>query len=288
MREDFILRWQVDFLRADKRLKKSSKTGMPATTLAPAPTATPAAEENAVPAAVPPVPGLRPVSWHSALTFDLDLPGAGGAGWRALYTRAGRPVIAERPFGTAGGRLIMVSDPYFFSNEALRTEPHPALLALLAGPCPRLIFDETHLGVSENPGMMTLARRYHLEGALAALAVLALLFLWKSLVSLVPPPIPGAAAETGPDAGSFVPGRDSGEGFVNLLRRGVAPRDLLATCIAQWRVSNALPGVRAPSAGVTGILEAIAGAESGKPARRRAYAAAYQAMCAALKRRGGG
>ena len=272
-REDLSLRWQVDFHRA--RIINDKKTGKAAS---PEPAAPPL-EETAVP-----VQGLSanlgPIPWHTTVDFDLTTPEAKTAGWRALYTRSKRPVIVSRPFGTAGGELILVSDPYFFSNEALRKEPQPALIATLIGPCRRIIFDETHLGIAENPGIMTLARRYHLQGTLAALVVLALLFLWKNMVSLVPPP------PAGNTAGNYVPGRDSSEGFVNLLRRGVPARDLLGVCLTQWRTANALPGGRAPSAEIAARLSAIAEAEAVQPLHRRSVVAAYHAMCAALKRRG--
>lgn len=268
-KQDLVLRWHMDFHRA-----ASSKKGTP-----PLPAST---NETAIP--VPGLPDdLKPVTWHTAVDFDLDAPAAKAAGWHALYTRAGRPVIVARPFGTDGGELLLVSDPYFFSNESLRNEPHPELLSRLIGPCRRIIFDETHLGVAEKPGMMTLARRYHLQGTLYALALLAILFLWKNMVSLVPPPPPGEEVTT---PGNFVTGRDSAEGFVNLLRRGVPAKELLKMCLTQWRTSGALPGGRAPGAELVARLDAIAEAEAAKPVHRRSAVAAYQAMCSAIKRRG--
>ncbi len=274
-REDLATRWQVDFHRT--RMISDKKAGKAAS---PEPVPPPL-EETAVPAQGSSA-NLGPIPWHTTVDFDLATPEAKTAGWRALYTRSKRPVIVSRPFGTAGGELILVSDPYFFSNEALRKEPQPALIATLIGPCQRIIFDETHLGIAENPGIMTLARRYHLQGTLAALVVLALLFLWKNMVSLVPP------SPAGDPAGGFVPGRDSSEGFVNLLRRGVPTRDLLQTCLTQWKTANALPGGRAPSAEVAARLNAIVEAEAAQPLHRRSVVAAYHTMCAVLKRRGVG
>lgn len=274
VKDDLAERWHVDFLRTDDR-KDAGKPGTK-------PPAEPL-DETAVP--VPGMAaGLQPVTWHSVVSFDLDAPATKKAGWRALYTRSKHPVIVARPFGSAGGELVLVGDPYFFSNEALRKEPRPGLIAALVGRCRRVIFDETHLGVAEKPGLMTLARRYHLQGALAALAVLAVLFLWKNMVSLVPPPAAESAGAS--PEGNFVTGRDSAEGFVNLLRRGVPARDLLKTCLAQWRAANALPGSRSPGAEVESRLNAIAAEEAARPVHRRSAVTAYRAMCAVLKRRG--
>lgn len=273
---DLTYRWNVDFRRKD--LSKEKDPAKPGKQDVPAPL-----EEAAHP--LPGLPGeLKAVTWHTAVDFDLTAHDAAKAGWRALYARSGRPVIVSRPFGQAGGELILVTDPYFFSNEALNKEAHPSLLAALVGPCRRLIFEETHLGVAEEPGMMTLARRYHLGGALAALAVLAVLFLWKNMVGLLPPAVNTAVD---PETGSYVSGRDSGEGFVNLLRRGVTGRDLLKTCLTQWRAANTLPGGRRPGPELNARLEEIVAAEAARPVHRRSPAAAYRAICAALKRRGG-
>ena len=263
--EDPVERWGIDFRRTAK---------VPAR--APSP-AGPDDQDLARPVPGGPADDDAAVSWHSVLDFDLDTPAARAAGWHALYRRAGRPVVVARPVGDRGGELILASDSYFLSNEALRAEPRPALLAALVGPARRVVFDETHLGITEQPGMMTLARRYHLQGALGALGVLAVLFIWRNVVSLVPPPVPagGAARETA------VTGRDAAAGFLNLLRRGVSPRELIAVCLAQWQQS---PGPRAPDAAAIERLRALAGAEAARPVNRRSPATAYRAMCAAAQR----
>jgi hypothetical protein len=92
-----------------------------------------------------------------------------------------------------------------------------------------VIFDEAHLGVTETPGMATLMRRYRLQWFVAALIVLAILFIWKNSVSLVPA-IDSASAD-------YIAGKDAAAGFINLLRRGIPPQDLLALCFARWKAS---------------------------------------------------
>ena len=271
---DLAARWDLDFHRE----KPSSGRGRPAAT--PSPDAT-----QAIP--VRPADG-PPVAWHTAVDFQLDTPAARRAGWHALYRRDGRPVIVARPYGTAGGELILVSDTYFLSNEGLHEAASPELLAALVGPARTVLFDESHLGISEHPGLMTLARRYRLQGALAALGLLAALFVWRNALSLLPPrPADARAAGDAP-----VAGRDAAAGFLNLLRRGVAPRDLPALCVAQWR-QHLPPGAggaaaearhRATPANVARLEEVLAGTGATRTADRRSPAALYREMCARLRR----
>jgi hypothetical protein len=59
------------------------------------------------------------------------------------------------------------------------------------------------------------------------LALVAALFLWRSASSLLPPR--ALLSEEG------VTGRDSLEGMTALLRRGIAEKELMQTCYAEWR-----------------------------------------------------
>ncbi len=286
---DLIRRWGVDFRRVENRketiaatlLKRVAKPFAPPN---PTPAPTPAKESLAVGKTAVPVPGgmlsdAGAAPWHTALDFDVETREAKAAGWHALYRRDGQPVIVARPYGVRGGELVLASDSYFLSNEALRAEPCPGLLAGLVGKGRRLLFDESHFGVQENPGLMTLARRYGLQGALAATGLLVGLFIWRNVLSLVPPPPASAEALL---AGSTVTGRDSAAGFLNLVKRGVPPRDLMGVCLAQWQGGA---GGRAPEAAVVERLRAVAEEETMRPARQRSPAAAYRAMCAAVRNR---
>jgi Domain of unknown function (DUF4350) len=161
------------------------------------------------------------ISWHSSRTFtDLD------PAWTVLYARDGAAVLIERRVGR--GTLVLSSDTYPFSNEAMLKERHAPLLARLLGSAPRILFDETHLGVAERRGIADLARRYRLGGVLAGLMVLAGLFLWRAAAGLLPPrPDPGDG--TGP-----VAGRGAAAGLVTLLRRGIRPGRILDVCLEEW------------------------------------------------------
>ncbi len=219
------------------------------------------------------------VPWHSVVDFRTGTVLAVASRWHSLYKRRGQPVIVARPFGTAGGELVLVGDSYFLSNEGLRNDPSPAVLAALVGDGRRVIFDESHLNIREQPGLMTLARRYRLQGALASVALLVALFVWRNLVSLVPLR-PGT--ESGSLAGEdTVRGHSADTGYLNLLRRSVRPRDLPAVCLAQWETGSAgAPTAARPVERVRAVVEQ----ETSQPARKRSPAAAvYRAMCAAAK-----
>ena len=119
----------------------------------------------------------RLISWHSAGYFT-DLTNK----WRTVYKWKQQPVIIERPFGA--GSLVLSADSYFLSNEAMRKERHAECLAWILGNSREIIFDETHLGVEEHPGIAGLMRRYNLEGMIAGLLLVAGLFVWKNSATL--------------------------------------------------------------------------------------------------------
>lgn len=163
------------------------------------------------------------LDWHSGLVFtNLD------AKWRVIYARGTNPVVIERRFGR--GSVVLATDSYFVSNEAMWRARHPELLAWLVGPAQHAVFDEAHLGVVETSGVAGLLRKYRLSGVVGALLLLAGLFIWKNSLSLVPSP----KAETRED---FVPGKDAAAGFVNLLRRNIPPAKILDVCFEEWTKS---------------------------------------------------
>lgn len=133
--------------------------------------------------------------------------------WKVLATVNEDVMIAERRFGQ--GSIVVVTDSYFASNEALLKEPSPAFLAWLVGNRRQVIFDETHLGTAESPGIMTLALRYHLQGFFFAGLVLFALYVWQSSTSLVPPD------ENLESASNHVSGHGATAGLISLLRRGI-------------------------------------------------------------------
>lgn len=151
--------------------------------------------------------------------------------WHILYGREQHPVLVTRSLGQ--GSIILSADTYLFSNEALRSERHTALLTWILATSRTIVFDETHLGSQEETGVMTLIRKYRLHGALLGFLVLALLFVWQHTTSLVPPLV--EAAETA--CGDTVAGHSTHASLVNLLQRHIARDDLLQVCLTEWRKS---------------------------------------------------
>jgi hypothetical protein len=166
--------------------------------------------------------GDRMITWKSSLYFDELNPA-----WKVLATRNDKAAVIEKAFGN--GTLILSSDSFFLSNEDLRIEQHPEFLTTLFGMHSRIIFDEVHLGVSQEPGLSTLIRKYHLEGVcLGALLVLTL-FVWKNAFPLIPPVTPINEA--------LMTGKDEASGLGNLLRKNISSKSVLRTCYDQWKAS---------------------------------------------------
>ncbi len=127
---------------------------------------------------------------------------------------------------------MLSADSYYFSNEALRSEPHPELLAWITGKNMRVVFDESHFGIQKNPGIASLARKYRLHGFFLGIIVLAVLFVWKNSVYFVPP-LTDRSGETN----DVVSEKDHRKGLISLLRRNIRTQDILKLCIREWKKS---------------------------------------------------
>jgi len=207
------------------------------------------------------------IGWHSGLVFtNLD------SRWRVIYARGPNPVVVERRFGR--GTVVMATDSYFLSNEAMWRARHPELLAWFVGPAAHAVFDEAHLGLVETSGMAVLMRKYRLHGVIGALLALAGLFIWKNSLSLVPPPKAALRKD-------FIAGKDAAGGFVNLLRRNIPPAKVLEVCFEEWTRSL----TRAGSHTIAGVDRAaeIMEAENGRAPRQRDPVQTYNQIAIALK-----
>jgi hypothetical protein len=212
------------------------------------------------------LPLPQKLDWHSGLIFtNCD------SSWRTIYARGTNAVVIERKFGK--GSVVMATDSYFVSNEAMEKDRHADLLTWLVGSNKNVVFDEAHFGVVETSGVAMLIRKYRLHGLVAGLILLAGLFIWRNSTSLVPP-------HADERREIFIAGKDSASGFVNLLRRSIAPRDLLATCLAEWKKSVA-PAGKFPSARLQ-QAETIFQSENSLPDRDRNPIEAYKKISRSL------
>lgn len=210
----------------------------------------------------------RLLDWHSGMIFtNCD------AAWRTIYARGTNAAVVERKFGK--GSVVLASDSFFVSNEAMLKDRHADLLAWLVGANRRVVFDEAHLGISDSPGVAALMRKYRLHGLAAGLLLLAGLFIWKNSTSLVPP----HADEQRED---FVAGKDAASGFINLLRRNISARDVFGVCFAEWKKSAAPSGTF--SSARLRQAEAIFQLENSLPAGQRDPIATYKKISETLRK----
>jgi hypothetical protein len=215
--------------------------------------------------------GLPPeLSWHTGLVLtNLD------STWRILYARGTNAVVAERSAGK--GTLVLCTDSYFLSNEALLDDPQPEFLAWLVGAPRQVVFDEAHFGIVETTGVAKLMRKYRLFGVGLAFLVLAGLFVWKNSLSLVPPPVD-------PESEGYVLGKEAGAGFTNLLRRNIPAAELIRVCFEQWTrsLAHGSPHLIHRVDKAQELVEA----ENALPARSRDPVSRYREICRVLQKTG--
>ncbi|WP_075088130.1 hypothetical protein [Verrucomicrobium spinosum] len=192
---------------------------------------------------------------------------------------AGRPLpqpmsimIAEQRIGQ--GSVVVATDSYFASNEALLKERAPQFLAWLVGPSREVIFDEFHLGTVESPGIMTLARRLHLQGLFIGGLVLFGLFIWQSSSSLVP-----AEDVAGKESEAVVSGHGATAGLISLLRRGISRGQLLTRCFEVWEKSARQNGAAASR---VAAAEKVMAPVKGIKLPVRQVAGVYRQICEAV------
>jgi hypothetical protein len=202
----------------------------------------------------------RSVPWKSDLYFRLTK----GADWDVVYTRGFSTVLLETKRGA--GSIVLASDAYFLSNEAMQKARSPELLSWLIGGNARAVFMESHLGVQEDVGIAKLARRYGLAGAFFMLLLLAALFVWQRMALFVPP-----APETAETALTYHPSA----GLEALLRRALPAGSMIETCVAEW-----LRSARASAADKARVAAAAQAEQA-----RKSPADAYNAIVRALRRR---
>jgi hypothetical protein len=153
--------------------------------------------------------------------------------WRVLREIHGEATIVEKT--VKKGTVVFVGEGILLSNEGLHRNRDSNLLLALLGGRSHVIFEEGHLGVTQQGSIGELLRRYRLWGAGLVLLILAGLFIWRSTSSLVP------RNESTPQATAAASGE---EALVNLVRGAVPPSALASSALALWtRGGGMLKGV---------------------------------------------
>jgi hypothetical protein len=163
------------------------------------------------------------MDWHSAFVFKPK-----DDAWRTIYSMGGQPVLIERSYGK--GTIVLSSDSFFLSNEAMKNKREPFLLSWICGTHQKIVFDETHLGVLKNPGVAALLKKYGLPPFFASLIVLGLLVIWRQAAIFVP-------AHEENERGVADAGMDYAAGFTHLLRRNIRHEEILTVCMEEWKRS---------------------------------------------------
>lgn len=208
--------------------------------------------------------------WHSGVYF-ADLI----EDWDVVYVRDDRPVVIQRAWGE--GRIVLATDNFLVTNEAMLDERAPEYLTWLVGTSPTVIFDESHLGVVQTTGLMGLLMHYRLVPVLLVCILLALLFIWRSAASLVPRQALGPEEDDEVDALSTV------AGIANLARRAVPVSEILDTC---WQMHEQPILRKAPLDGAarSTVLKLLS--KEGKlPRRKKNLVSTYNQICSLVNER---
>jgi hypothetical protein len=148
-------------------------------------------------------------------------------GWTALRMSGAKILAMERPFDQ--GSILLIAESNAFANDSVLAGIDIDLVSQAIGDYHRVVFDESHLGISESGSVIALARRFRLLGFVAGLALCALLFLWKNVPIFPPPSSVRTSSRSGITAQA---------GLVTLLRRHIPAKDVAAACWRAWLETN--------------------------------------------------
>jgi hypothetical protein len=140
-------------------------------------------------------------------------------GWTPIDSIGAKLFAIERPFGK--GAVVLLAASGDFSNQATVAQDGLEQVTSALGSNSRIVFDESHLGIAESGSVVGLARRFHMMGIAAGLAIFAALFIWRNASSF---PVRQASLPV------VLAGRTSASGLLTLLRKNIPPRDLTAAC----------------------------------------------------------
>lgn len=216
------------------------------------------------------VKGGLPI-WYSQFRLE-DL----ASDWKQVALSDDKPVVVERRYGK--GSVVIATDTFFVSNEALHLEPVPDFLLWMLGGKTKVVFDETIHGSRESGGAMKLIRRYRLHGVFFGLLVFVVFWAWRSASPLAPGSEELDRGLIG--SGDAVAGEETGSGLIRLLRGSVPPGELLQQCLSIWRESSR----REVSPEAEKEIESIVARHKGDP-RRFSLVQSYREISEVLRRR---
>lgn len=139
--------------------------------------------------------------------------------WKCLAGSRERCRLAEK------GPVVFLADGAVLRNGELQEKRDTELMAQLFGTGLPVVFDESHLGVVETGGVGVLMRRYRLFPAMALMLGAAMLFVWRSSVSVLPEREPLSAGMQPQPAASLR----------TLLAQRVPRAKLLETLVEEWK-----------------------------------------------------
>jgi hypothetical protein len=97
-----------------------------------------------------------------------------------------------------------------------------------------LVFGESHRCVAKTPEVAALVRNYRLHWFFLAVVLLFMLYVWKNAKPFIP-----YSTDIRPEtAYDYASEKDYSQGLVSLLRRNVPARQLLTTCLTEWKKSG--------------------------------------------------
>jgi hypothetical protein len=182
-----------------------------------------------------PYRGFEPVPFSAARRVVRTFPWGGGE-WRyrpnpprglavtgalelghTLYAAGELPLAVRRHLGA--GEIMVFASPEAFSNHGLGKADHLAILAELAGDRP-VLFDESSHGTTRGARVLGLLSSWGLGPALAALGLVALVYLWRAGTRIGP-----AEREPGEDRSEAV---DLVDSLADLYGRALGRNDAVA------------------------------------------------------------
>lgn len=197
--------------------------------------------------------GMTLPVWHGSHVLNIPPDSE----WSVLASAADQPTIALLQRGK--GSLLVTTDSYPFSNEAQTRDRHTTYQLALLSDHTHIVFDESHLGVLNEPGLMNLVRQYHLHGIVAGGLLLFVLLLWQGSGSLIPV---DPNRDLGSDTRGVVGGRDSSDGLVALLETGLNPQNMLDECVSRHLTAH--PARHTPQETISKARDIAARTRTGK------------------------